>query len=200
MTRQKESAIFNWETITHFLSRISYDLQSEKSTIKIKELIRLQCFIAIGSYCGLRASDILRLKWSDLLTSNQLDIQELKTKKTRIIDLNEKLIALINSAFIKSGDSKDGYIFKGRKGIKPITIQHMNRSLKNLLSQYDLNESNVTTHSFRKSFGKRVYEMNGKTENALIVLSKIFNHSSISITKRYIGIQQKEITEVYMSL
>lgn len=47
--------------------------------------------------------------------------------------------------------------------------------------------------SFPKLAGPQV-------EIALVKLSEIFSHSSIAITRRYLGLRQQELGEVYMSL
>ena len=53
-------------------------------------------------------------------------------------------------------------------------------------------------HSFRKTFGRQVYNMNSEnSELALVKLMELFNHSSIAITKRYLGLRQEEILETY---
>ena len=38
-----------------------------------------------------------------------------------------------------------------------------------------------------------------KKYNDIVLLQKIFNHSSPSVTLRYIGIEQEDIDEVYMN-
>lgn len=58
-----------------------------------------------------------------------------------------------------------------------------------------------STHSFRKTFGRKVVEMAGEnSEMALIKLGEIFNHTSPSITRRYLGLRQQELREVYDTL
>lgn len=57
---------------------------------------------------------------------------------------------------------------------------------------------NLSTHSLRKTFGRHIYECtNGNGEMALVMLSELFNHSNISITKRYLGLRKKEILRCY---
>lgn len=58
-----------------------------------------------------------------------------------------------------------------------------------------------STHSFRKTLGRKVVEMAGEnSEMALIKLAEIFNHSNTAITRRYLGLRQQELREVYDSL
>ena len=53
-------------------------------------------------------------------------------------------------------------------------------------------------HSLRKTFGRQVYNMNSEnSELALVKLMELFNHSSVAITKRYLGLRQEEILETY---
>ena len=49
-----------------------------------------------------------------------------------------------------------------------------------------------------RSFGRQVYNMNSEnSELALVKFMELFNHSSIAITKRYLGLRQEEILETY---
>ena len=58
-----------------------------------------------------------------------------------------------------------------------------------------------STHSFRKTFGRQVVEMAGdNSEMAVIKLAEIFNHSSTAITRKYLGLRQQELREVYENL
>lgn len=77
----------------------------------------------------------------------------------------------------------------------------VNRHLKGVKTVYQLKAKNVSTHSLRKTFGRRVVDMAGPdAEMALIKLSELFNHSSPSVTRRYLGLRQEELGEVYESL
>ncbi|MEQ8245135.1 MAG: tyrosine-type recombinase/integrase, partial [Fulvivirga sp.] len=94
----------------------------------------------------------------------------------------------------------DQHIFQNKYGTGTITIQYVNRQLKAIFSKYKINSKKVSSHTLRKTFGLRVFEKNYKSEEALITLSHIFNHSSTAITRRYIGLQAEKIQNVYLSL
>ena len=66
------------------------------------------------------------------------------------------------------------------------TVQRINVMLKEIKKKYKLHIGNFSCHSLRKTFGRQVYNMNSdNSELALVKLMELFNHSSVSITKRY---------------
>ena len=78
------------------------------------------------------------------------------------------------------------------------SVQRINIILKDLKKRYKLHIGNFSCHSLRKTFGRQVYNMsNENSELALVKLMEIFNHSSVSITKRYLGLRQEEILQTY---
>lgn len=159
--------------------------------------------IGTGAYLGLRASDLLNLRWSDLLGKDEVTIMEKKTGKSRHISINTSLMTILE--YVSSELTKQGkfnlydFLFANRNGEK-VSIQYINRLMKKTFADFGVRTQNASTHTLRKTFGKRVWEMDGKSERSLIYLSQIFNHSSISITRRYIGIVQEDIRDIYMKL
>ena len=89
------------------------------------------------------------------------------------------------------------YILVSQKGTV-FTIQRINVILKEIKKKYRLKVKNFSCHSLRKTFGRQVYNMNSEnSELALVKLMELFNHSSVSITKRYLGLRQEEILQTY---
>ena len=66
------------------------------------------------------------------------------------------------------------------------------RIIREICSQVGI-EDNIGTHTLRKTFGYHFY----KKYKDVVLLQKIFNHSSPSITLRYIGIEQDEVYKCY---
>ena len=166
-------------------------------------LAESRLLLAIGFYTGLRISDILKLRWQDI-EKPILNIEEQKTGKFRRIDLNKKLQVTIQQAriVIQPFDNNQ-FIFKGKRGPnknKPLTVVGANNRIKQIFERFDIQTQNPSSHTLRKTFALRVYNVNQRSEDALILLSEMFNHSNISITRKYIGITQERITNVYLSI
>lgn len=153
---------------------------------------KLGLYILTAIYTGLRTGDIQRLTWNHFNEESFTIIEE-KTGKARKIKVNDTLRKAINKT--RSGS---GLIFISQKK-SVYTTQALNRMLKNTFKQLAKKE-NISTHSLRKTFGRRVYDTFGQSEDALIKLSKTFGHSSVGLTRVYLGIKQEEIDEIYMSI
>lgn len=158
--------------------------------------------IAIGVFTGLRISDLLQLKFNQFTGSEFLNINERKTKKERRIKINSDLKDILERIKLKM-DIKDDdqFIFVNKYGTKPIDKSYVNVKLKELLHKYDIHlEGNVSSHMFRKTLGNRALKLNNYSNESIILLMELFNHSSPVTTKRYLGVRNSEIESIYDSL
>jgi len=158
--------------------------------------------ITIGVFTGLRISDLLKLRFNQFENSDILTIQEQKTRKTRRIKINpdlKEIIQRVKGRMVVT--NTDQYIFVNKYGTKPIDKSYVNVKLKELLKQYNIElEGNASSHLFRKTLGNRVLRLNNYSNESVILLMELFGHSSPSITKKYLGIREREIHNVYDSL
>lgn len=125
-----------------------------------------------------------------------------KTGKCRIVKINRGFQKHIHDCYVA--------LEKPNKGLRCFvstwggvySIQSINLHFKRIRIKYKLKIQNFSTHTMRKTFGRRVLEAAGpgNEEMALIRLSDIFNHSSLQITRRYLGLRQEELSGVYDSL
>ena len=147
---------------------------------------KMSLLMAMGCFTGLRISDILALRWRQILNKDEFCLTEIKTGK-HIRDCYEHISPIgINAPILIS-----------QKGTA-FTIQRINIILKEIREKYRLKIKNFSCHSLRKTFGRQVYNMNSdNAELALIKLMELFNHSSVSITKRYLGLRREEILQTY---
>ncbi len=142
--------------------------------------------VLTGTYTGLRISDILRLKVSDVKDKKFIYIREKKTSKQNIIEINKVLLkAYKEYCKDKAGDE---YLIKSRNGTnKPISRVQAYKIMKKVGESFGV--ENLGTHSLRKSMGYHYYR---KTKD-VATLMKMFNHSDPSITLKYIGVVQDEM-------
>lgn len=159
---------------------------------------KFSLLIALGSFFGIRISDLLSLKWCDVLNTDILNIIEKKTKKQRTIKINEQLKKHIQTSYkeIKPLSPND-YIFTSQKGCV-YSVQRINVVFKEIRVRYNLKIKNFSTHTMRKSFGRQVYNNAGSNaELALVKLSELFNHSDVRTTRKYLGLRSEELMETY---
>lgn len=159
---------------------------------------KMSLLIAIGCFFGLRISDILALHWKQILNTEEFTITEIKTGKQRTIRINMQLQKHIQDCYEHINPiGINAPILISQKGTV-YSIQRINLILKDLKGKYKLHIGNFSCHTLRKTFGRQVYNMNSDSaELALVKLMELFNHSSVAITKRYLGLRQEEILQTY---
>ena len=178
-------------------------LQWDEAMNLIRKLFKdgnynMSLLIALGCFFGLRISDILSLRWNQILNVSEFTIIERKTKKKRTIRINPQLQRHIADCYRAINPiGVNSPILVSQKGTV-YSVQRINIILKELKRKYRLHIGNFSCHSLRKTFGRQVYNMNSEnSELALVKLMELFNHSSVTITKRYLGLRQEELLNTY---
>jgi integrase len=168
--------------------------------------MRNACMFIFGINLGLRAGDLLTLRYCDVLDCKgnpraQFAVTEQKTGKVRYLTANKAALKSLELLMSDSHDWRmDEYIFKSRQGSnKPISLRRMNQIMKDVQRELNL-PYNLGTHSCRKTFGYWFFEENQETPESLAYLSEEFNHSSERITRRYIGLNEKKRKEMRENL
>jgi len=176
---------------------------SENDSEEIINRRNLSLFV-MGVNVGLRCSDIVKLKWSDIYDKdwNFLDDKEIKPQKTSNKDKHVTLN--YNEAFMqaieyyrkyKPNVDINDYIATSRKGsyIKPDAFAEViKKAAKDAGIKY-----NVCSHSMRKTFARVRYDHSDNKEETLVELMELFNHASTLVTLKYIGIRKDEIKRLY---
>lgn len=137
-----------------------------------------------GIYLGRRIGDLLKLKVRHVKDKEYIYFREEKTNKEVKVVINQELKRIYRKYV--QGKKGHEYLFKSREGEnKPITRQQawniLNKAAKDIV--YD---EKIGCHTLRKTFGYWL-DKNGVS---IMIIKDLFNHSSVEITKRYIGINQ----------
>jgi integrase len=160
-----------------------------------------ELYARLGFCTACRASDILTFRWCDILNKSKHIVNEKKTKKTRQISFNPSVQKKIKELYGLLGKPDvNEYVFISSVTSESITIQYINQKLKKFKLKYRINIGHFSTHTFRKTFGRYVYDKHDHSAESLMLLNKILCHSSIGVTKTYIGITQDEINDIFNSI
>ena len=159
---------------------------------------RMSLLFGCGCFFGLRISDILTLSWSMLLDDDKFVIYEKKTGKRRVVKINKgfqkHIKACFDSLHIENENEK---CFLSRKKMVYST-QRINILFKEIKARYNLKIDHFSTHTMRKTFGRKVFESAGTdAPMALMRLQTLYGHASPTITKKYLGITDSELESSY---
>lgn len=133
---------------------------------------------------GMRIGDILRLKLSDIVSDGgryHLNITEEKTGKKRTFTVPGELYNYFCDYCREQKIPADAPMF-------PITVRAVQKHLKAVCDLLGYEE--VSTHSFRKWYATDIYNSNG---HDIVLVQTLLQHSSPSVTRRYIGIADERI-------
>lgn len=200
----KESADFA-KFVNYFRSR-AYDTSLSKS--KRTSACRDYAIIMMGFTSGLRVSDIICRKWSDLYKSDwtfrpSIVCRQQKTGKYGEFWINGTMKEAVEYyRGVARPASVEDYMFPS--GSASADAPYINRrtpwlAIKTAASACDI-DLNLGTHSLRKTFGYKNTVAHKDDAFFLATLMQIFGHSSESITLRYIGIEEDEQKKVFNEL
>jgi len=174
------------------------DISKIKQFLLGKKSKRDYLLFVLGINIGLRIGDLLSLKVADVVDEagnikRAVNIVEQKTRKQKEFELNKSAREAIR-LYLEELDISDGsiYLFESRKGENAITTRSAHKIIKTTLRELGI-KGNYGTHSLRKTFGYHRYNSGVKVET----LQKVFNHSSSTVTLRYIGIDREVICDAY---
>lgn len=146
----------------------------------------------IGINSGLRSSDIVVRKVSELSNlelGDILNIKESKTGKENTIAMNKAILDSFNKYMKEIKPDEDDYIFKSRKGKNNhISTQAVRVLIKSWTSAINL-KGNYGSHTMRKTWG---YHQRVTHDLSDSVICECYNHSSAKITQIYLGVDSKE--------
>jgi integrase len=185
-------------------SRITVEpIRDTKDIGSIKKLLsnnpRDLLLFCLGINNGFRCGDLLKIRVRNLKKlkpGETFTITEQKTGKSNILMINKSCHKVMKDYLDKVKPDDNDYLFQSRKGInQPLSVSSVNGMVKEWCSSIHL-KGNYGTHSLRKTFG---YIQRTKYGIGWEILCKRFNHSSPSITMRYLGIEDKEVNGILMN-
>lgn len=170
-------------------------------------------YFMFGLYTALRAGEIIRLKYSDVIALDYQVKHEMTVKmskqsalKGRLVTRTIKLMKPLRQR-IKEFHKSEGrpplgeWIFKAKRNSTGAHLGYhgANGLVKKWLRRFNVDCGNKSTHVLRKTMARQYYERVKKAGgDALTMTMTLLSHSDPGTTLTYIGITQEEMSS-YMT-
>lgn len=199
---------FDVEEVIAIIEAFNYRIKNASNENQKQIASRNKMLFLIGINVGLRASDLIQLRWSyfykdDITFKESYMLQPKKTKKTG------KFVKIFFNQTVKKAienyvneypvTNLDDYLFKSRKGSNPITEGGLWKIIVDVAKDAGV-EKNVGSHSLRKTWARNIYDNAKDKSEALVMLQECLRHSDSLTTLRYIAIMDEEKKDMYESI
>ena len=175
------------------ISRLLEELSRNK-----KLGLRNKTIAIVGFNTGMRISDILNLKVATLFDEDGKMVDsfrnvDIKTNHTRSNNKAHDVFLTTNTKealklYLKKRGNRSQWLFASSKNHrKPLSRVQFASILNQAAARAGIPD--VNTHTLRKTFGYRFYKQSGD----IVTLQHILNHSSIAVTRHYIGLDDEEM-------
>lgn len=157
--------------------------------------LRNQSLIELAYGSGLRVSELMNLKISDLHLNKGLVNILGKGNKERIIPINENTISALQKYIIEARPNlkptKGDTLFVNKFG-NPLSRVGFFKLIKNLAEKSGI-EKTVSPHTLRHSYATHLLE-NGAN---LRTVQELLGHEDILTTENYTHVSRKHISDIY---
>ncbi|MBK7128006.1 MAG: tyrosine-type recombinase/integrase [Crocinitomicaceae bacterium] len=141
--------------------------------------------------CGLRISELLALKPSDIDSKRNLVlIKQSKGKKDRVIPLSSKILELLRDYYVAFKPKV--YLFEGQNEGEQYTARSAQMVLKQALQKTKINKP-VTLHWLRHSYATHLLE----SGTDLRFIQELLGHSHSKTTEIYTHVSMKSIQNIH---
>lgn len=143
--------------------------------------------IQLGYSAGLRASEIINLKWEDIdFKRNIIHIKKSKGKKDRIVMLSPK----VKKGLLSLSLQKEKQVLKTNRGTR-YTLRTIEQVIQNTAKKAGINKK-ATPHILRHSFATHLLEKG----TDIRYIKDLLGHSNISTTLIYTKVSNKNLTKI----
>lgn len=174
-------SISNGNTLPVVLSR-----QEIIRLLKAPALLKHRVLFAVVYDCGLRISEAINLKISDVdFDRKQVHIRQSKCKKDRYVPISDLALRGV-SRYLDTTNPKE-WLFNGKTRGEQISREGIRHALRSALSKAGIKKG-VCVHTLRHSYATHLIEMGLN----IVTLKDQMGHSRIETTMMYLHIAQSD--------
>lgn len=215
-TAGKSTEVYAFRTEEEIKAMIDvFDKHIEEATNENQRQVacRNKMMFVVGLNIGIRVSDLSTLRYSfffDKKPNGEYAFKKFYTLQPKKQRKTGKFVKLFFNQAVRVAIKKyieeypfsslDDYLFASREGDnKPLETTSIWRIIKRTAKEAGI-DKNIGSHSLRKTWAYHVWNNATDKNKALVMLMRCFNHSSATVTMRYIGIMDDEIENMYKSV
>lgn len=165
-----------------------------KAILKEQRKLKEYLFFTLAINSGLRVSDMLTLTVGDLWTlggdvRKEFSTRAQKTGSLAITQINNAIKdALLTTKEVFPIHDLDASLFT-------VSRQMVSRWVKQWCHAAGIDRGSYSAHTLRKTFAYQLWLEQGKTDEALVIVSKALGHQSTGTTMDYLGIRREQIAK-----
>lgn len=188
-TRQKLPVVLSIEEMTKLIESID-----GADPISLRD----RAMVELTYSSGLRVSELLNIKLSDIHLEMMLVKVYGKGRKERLVPVGEEAIITLEK-YLQEGrivlniKNNKTALFLSSKG-SPVTRQYFNEMIKKYAKQAGITKK-VTSHTLRHSFATHLLERGIDLRS----IQELLGHADISTTEIYTNIHNQKLKEIYLS-
>ena len=161
-----------------------------KKILEANSNLKHKAMLSMIYSCGLRRSELLNLKFSDIDSKrNIVLLKNAKGKKDRIAPLSPKILAMLRT-YYKEYKPKN-WLFEGQKQGEQYSEKSLQSVLKQALQKVGITKP-VTLHWLRHSYATHLLE----SGTDLRYIQELLGHSSSKTTEIYTHVSTKNIQQI----
>jgi site-specific recombinase XerD len=155
----------------------------------------LKDIYTVGFYTGLRLGELINMKWNWIdFSGNQITIKcsddfLTKSKKERIVPMNEKARTILFNRFNDSLHNPDEFVFYHWKE-KKLYQKSVSKQFKKIVRKSNLNDK-IHFHTLRHSFASLLVQRGV----SLYLVKELLGHEDLATTQIYSHLQQQNLRD-----
>ena len=168
--------------------------------LAVASSLKTRVLLSLGYGCGLRASEIIRLKVKHIdRAQNIIRIEQSKGRKDRNVMLSDEMLGLLRqwwktrpSRYDAGIPLQERWLFPSRKSAgRPMTTRQLNRFFHEAAEAAGIKKG-VTPHTLRHSFATHLLEQDTNLRKIQLLLG----HEKLETTARYLHVATGMISAV----
>ena len=173
------------KTLPNVLSK-----EEVKAILEAPSNLKHRMMLSMIYACGLRRSELLNLRFKDILSDRLLlHIKQSKGKKDRVVPLSLRLLHELRDYYRVYRPTT--YLFEGQESGRPYSEASLQKVLKSALYQSKINKP-VTLHWLRHSYATHLLE----SGTDLRYIQELLGHSSSRTTEIYTHVSRKSLEQI----